>query len=151
MKKWYVIYNGQQIGPMSENELLAYNLTPQTQVWQEGMPQWQPLYAFPELMAKINQQSNIPPTPGIPPVYKTSTTGKDKIAAGLLALFLGGLGIHYFYCGKSTAGLLTILLSIVTCGIWQFVMFILGIMILVMPQEEFENKYVLTDKNFPLF
>ena len=94
MKKWYVIYNGQQIGPMSENELLAYNLTPQTQVWQEGMPQWQPLYAFPELMAKINQQPNIPPTPGIPPVYKTSTTGKDKIAAGLLALFLGGFRIR---------------------------------------------------------
>ncbi len=151
MKKWHIIYNGQQIGPMSENELFAYNLTAQTQVWSEGMPNWQPLYTIPELMAKLQQQRNVPPTPGVPPIFNSNTTGKDKTTAGILGLLLGGLGIHYFYCGKVTAGLITILLSLVSCGIWQIITFIQAIMILVMSQEEFEHKYVLTDKTFPLF
>jgi len=29
-----------------------------------------------------------------------TTTGKNKVTAGLLALFLGGLGIHRFYLGQ---------------------------------------------------
>lgn len=39
MNNWYILYNGQQIGPMNENALLAYNPTPNTMVWQEGMPE----------------------------------------------------------------------------------------------------------------
>ncbi|MEY2669772.1 MAG: hypothetical protein RLZZ577_88 [Bacteroidota bacterium] len=31
---------------------------------------------------------------------------KSKITAGLLALFLGGLGIHKFYLGRGGAGFL---------------------------------------------
>lgn len=149
MTKWYIMYNGQQVGPMSENELMAYNPTPQTQVWHEGMASWQPLYSFPELMAKLNQQSGFGQRPGVPPTIQKSD--KDKIVAGLLALFLGWLGIHYFYMGKATAGILTIILSFVTCGIWDILIFIQAIMILVGSQEEFEQKYVFTNKSFPLF
>lgn len=149
MTKWYIMYNGQQVGPMSENELMAYNPTPQTQVWHEGMASWQPLYSFPELMAKLNQQSGFGQRPGVPPTIQKSD--KDKIVAGLLALFLGWLGIHYFYVGKATAGILTIILSFVTCGIWDILIFIQAIMILVGSQEEFEQKYVFTNKSFPLF
>lgn len=149
MTKWYIMYNGQQVGPMSENELMAYNPTPQTQVWHEGMASWQPLYSFPELMAKLNQQPGFGQRPGVPPTIQKSD--KDKIVAGLLALFLGWLGIHYFYMGKATAGILTIILSFVTCGIWDILIFIQAIMILVGSQEEFEQKYVFTNKSFPLF
>lgn len=149
MTKWYIMYNGQQVGPMSENELMAYNPTPQTQVWHEGMASWQPLYSFPELMAKLNQQPCFGQRPGVPPTIQKSD--KDKIVAGLLALFLGWLGIHYFYMGKATAGILTIILSFITCGIWDILIFIQAIMILVGSQEEFEQKYVFTNKSFPLF
>jgi TM2 domain-containing membrane protein YozV len=49
------------------------------------------------------------------------TPPKSKIAAGLLALFLGGLGIHRFYLGFNTIGITMLLLSTVggllTCGI----------------------------------
>lgn len=146
MSKWHIIYNGQQIGPMSEEQLSSYPLTPQTKVWCEGMAQWQPLYTIPELMGKISQSG-----PGVPPNPNANTTGKDKVVAGILALLLGGLGIHYFYCGKVSGGFISILLNFVTCGLWSIVVFIQAIMILVMPQEEFEQKYVLTDKSFPLF
>ena len=63
-----------------------------------------------------------------------SFTPKSKIAAGLMGIFLGGLGIHNFYLGytgKAIAQLLMTLLSsgllYVASSIWGFVE---GIMIL---------------------
>ena len=35
-----------------------------------------------------------------------SSAAKSKIVAALLAFFLGGLGIHKFYLGKNTAGII---------------------------------------------
>lgn len=37
---------------------------------------------------------------------------KSKIAAALLAFFLGGLGIHKFYLGCNTAGIIMLVVSI---------------------------------------
>ena len=42
---------------------------------------------------------------------------KSRLAAGLLGIFLGSLGIHNFYLGKTKLGLIQILLSVCTCGI----------------------------------
>lgn len=46
---------------------------------------------------------------------------KSKIAAGLLGIFLGGLGIHNFYLGNTNRALIQLLVSIfggvVTCGL----------------------------------
>lgn len=49
-----------------------------------------------------------PPQSGVSP--------RSKIAAGLLALFLGGIGIHQFYLGKTGLGLAMLLLCVLTCG-----------------------------------
>lgn len=76
---------------------------------------------------------------------------KDKLTAGILAILLGSLGIHYFYLGKTTAGILTIVISMCTCGIWSVVMLVQGILMLVMDDRSFYSKYVDTDKTFPLF
>lgn len=76
---------------------------------------------------------------------------KDKLITALLALFLGSLGIHYFYLGKPTAGILTIVISLCSCGIWSVIIFIQAILMLVMSDSDFEEKYVNTDKTFPLF
>lgn len=151
MNNWYIIYNGKQVGPMSDDELLAYNPTPETLVWRSGMPEWQPIYNIPSLMAKINRNKTVPPIPDIPHTYGTGRSGKDKVAAGLLAIFLGGLGIHYFYLGKTTGGLVCILLTFITCGIWSVISFIQGIIMLTMNQLDFENKYVYNSASFPLF
>src|SRR5262249_53734995 len=40
-----------------------------------------------------------------------------KVTAGLLAIFLGGLGIHKFYMGFNGAGLVYLLILIFTIGI----------------------------------
>ena len=46
---------------------------------------------------------------------------KSKMAAGLLGIFLGSLGIHNFYLGKTNRALIQLLVSIIggifTCGI----------------------------------
>ena len=84
-------------------------------------------------------------------VAKYPAARKDRVTTALLALFLGSLGIHYFYLGKSTAGILTIVISLCSCGIWGVVMFIQSILILLMTDADFEAKYVNTDKSFPLF
>ena len=54
---------------------------------------------------------------------------KSKLVAGLLAIFLGGLGIHNFYLGENGKGIAHILLSIL-CGIGAIWGLIDGIMIL---------------------
>ena len=86
------------------------------------------------------------------PVWETAKAGKkDKLVAGLLAILLGTLGIHYFYLGKTTAGVLTIVISLVSCGIWPVVMLIQGILMLTMSEEDFNSKYVDNDRTFPIF
>jgi len=78
-------------------------------------------------------------------------SGKSKTTAGILGLLLGGLGVHYFYIGKPGGGLLCLLLTVVTCGLWGILTLVQCIMMLTMSQEEFDQKYVYTEKTFPLF
>ena len=42
---------------------------------------------------------------------------KSRLAAGLLGIFLGWLGIHRFYLGYVGIGIAQIAVSIVTCGV----------------------------------
>ena len=76
---------------------------------------------------------------------------KDKLVTGLLGIFLGTLGIHYFYRGKTTGGIVSLILGLCSCGLWSIVMLIQGILILTMTDEAFQAKYVDTEKSFPLF
>lgn len=77
--------------------------------------------------------------------------GKSRGVAGLLAILVGTLGVHYFYLGKVGGGLLTILLCFITCGLWSFLVLVQGILMLCMTNEEFERKYVTNQSSFPLF
>lgn len=142
---------------MTSEQLTAYGLNANSHVWHEGMADWMQAYNFPELM-EIIARSNPPHyAPGCPPEppYNASadvnTTGKDHVVAGLLAIFLGGIGIHYFYIGKNTAGILCILLTLVTCTFWSIIPFVQGIVMLTQSQQQFEEKYVLNPATFPIF
>jgi TM2 domain-containing membrane protein YozV len=55
---------------------------------------------------------------------------KSKIAAGLLGIFLGGLGVHNFYLGYTQKGIIQLVLGICTCGLSGIWGLIEGIMIL---------------------
>lgn len=156
MSSWYIIYNGQQIGPMTKENIMAYNPSRDTRVWTEGMADWQPLYTVPELMELLNGMNGNPvyvPYDGVRPPMPPSQSysPKDKTACGILALLLGSIGIQYFYLGKVGGGFLTILLTLVTCGLWQVITFIQGILMLTMSKEEFDRKYVFTNKVLPIF
>ena len=56
--------------------------------------------------------------------------GKSKLVAGLLGIFLGGLGIHNFYLGFTGKAVAQIVVSLVTCGAGSLWGFIEGILIL---------------------
>jgi hypothetical protein len=83
--------------------------------------------------------------------FDSCPEGKSRGVYAILAILLGAIGIHYFYVNKTTAGLITILLSIVTCGGWELITFIQGILALIMTNREFRRKFVLSDTTFPVF
>lgn len=64
---------------------------------------------------------------------------KSKVTAALLALFLGGIGIHKFYLGRAGWGVVYLLLF------WTFipaiVAFVEAIVYLTMSDEAFYDKY----------
>jgi TM2 domain-containing membrane protein YozV len=80
----------------------------------------------------------------------TTPEVKNKTAAGLLGIFLGGLGIHKYYLGYNTEGTIMLLVSllggIVTCGIVSGVICIIGliegIIYLTKTDEEFAKVYI---------
>lgn len=58
-------------------------------------------------------------------------TQKSKLVAGLLGIFLGGLGIHNFYLGNTNRALVQLLVCLIagifTCGIASVAMEIWGL------------------------
>lgn len=64
---------------------------------------------------------------------------KNKIAAGLLSIFLGAFGVHKFYLGQNKQGVFYLLFC------WTYIPFILGIVegikILLMDDTNFIMKY----------
>jgi TM2 domain-containing membrane protein YozV/RNA polymerase subunit RPABC4/transcription elongation factor Spt4 len=74
---------------------------------------------------------------------------KNKVAAGLLGIFLGALGIHKFYLGYSKEGLIMLVVCIVgSFAFWlgpigmSIIGFIEGIIYLTKPDEQFDLTYV---------
>lgn len=69
-----------------------------------------------------------------------------KLAAGLLGIFLGALGIHKFVLGYTSAGLIMLLVSLLTCGFGGVVMaaigLVEGILYLTKTPEEFQAAYI---------
>ncbi len=53
--------------------------------------------------------------------------GKSKIAAGLLGIFLGTLGIHNFYLGYNGKAVAQLLMSVLSCGVLAIVSEIWGL------------------------
>ena len=66
------------------------------------------------------------------PVYNPNMMAqpKSKLVAGLLGIFLGGIGVHNFYLGFSGKAVIQIIVTLVTCGIGSIWGLIEGILIL---------------------
>lgn len=70
-----------------------------------------------------------PPTAPSPYVAP-DPQAKSRLTAGLLGIFLGSLGVHRFYLGYTSVGVLQILVTIATLGIGAVWGFVEGIVIL---------------------
>ena len=73
-KQYYYSQGGQQIGPMSLNDLYNQRVTPETLFWYQGLPNWQKGYELPELAPLFNRMpppisSAGPPSYTPPPIY----------------------------------------------------------------------------------
>lgn len=80
---------------------------------------------------------------------------KNRIVAALLAVFLGSLGIHKFYLGKTTAGVIMLLGSTVgwiTFGIVPAIVYVIAfiefIIYLLKPDADFHREYVAGNKSW---
>lgn len=96
----------------------------------DAAPQQQPMDGGQGFQQPMGQP--VPPMGGfqqpgaIPPGYEP----KSKMAAGLLGIFLGAWGVHNFYLGNTSRGVIQIVVTLFTCGIGSIWGLIEGIMIL---------------------
>ena len=93
-------------------------------------------------------QPPIPPSypPSQPPGQMPPNVSNTKLAAGLCGILLNGLGIHKFILGYTKEGIITIVATLFTCGIFGIVPIIEGIMYLVKSDQEFYETYMLNKK-----
>lgn len=105
---------------------------------QQAAQQAQPQVAYAQPQPQIVIQQAAPQQaymPAINPAWPI----KNKIAAGLLGIFLGGIGIHKFYMGKVGMGIIYLLFC--WTGIPALIGFIEGIIYLCSNDENFQLKH----------
>lgn len=87
----------------------------------------------------IYRQAEICPECGVSQPSLGSSGDTDQVAAGILAILLGGLGVHKFYQGNTRNGVLYL------CFFWTAIPAILGliegILMLVADEQEYEEKF----------
>jgi len=96
---WYYAKNGQQAGPVSQEDLMALLrdrvLTQDTRVWREGMGQWTPARQVQELMQVMIPAGMVPqPAPGMPYVQPPAT---NTMALTSMILGICGLVVAWIF------------------------------------------------------
>jgi TM2 domain-containing membrane protein YozV len=144
--------DGQQYGPVTAEQLRAWiaenRANAQTFVQADGTPDWKPLGTLPEFAADLKPppMSATPPSTITPPPSTSDPRASNKIAAGICGILLGWLGVHKFILGYTGAGLIMLLVTVLTCGLAYPIMHIIGliegIIYLCKTDEEFVRVYV---------
>ena len=96
---------------------------------------------------------NQPEAPSVCAPACPPADSKSKIAAGLLAIFLGTLGIHKFYLGYTQAGVIMLLVSILGSflfflgpAVMGIIALVEGIIYLTKTDQQFYEIYVVGRK-----
>ena len=143
--------DGQPYGPVSAEQVrrwMAENrVNAQTLIQPEGAQDWKAVSSFPEFAADLKP---VPPLVNVPPLgappSAVAARASNKVAAGICGILLGSLGIHKFILGYSGAGLIMLLVTLLTCGLASPVMHLIGliegIIYLTKSDEEFVRLYV---------
>ena len=138
--------DGQQYGPVNAEQLRRWlgenRVNAQTLIQPEGATDWKPVSAFPEFAGDLK----LAPPLAVPPPADVAAKAANKIAAGICGLLIGSFGIHKFLLGYTAAGVIMLLVTLLTCGIGGVVMHIIaiieGIIYLTKTDEEFVRTYV---------
>jgi hypothetical protein len=115
-----VRHRDQNYGPYSLDEtnrlIVSGQLSRDDLAWVEGSPSWTRLGLVPGTV-------DVPPMPGS---VADGCSERLILPAFLLAFFLGVFGVHRFYVGKTTSGIVMIVLTctgvgLIVTGIWMTV------------------------------
>jgi TM2 domain-containing membrane protein YozV len=140
--------DGQQYGPVNADEIRRWiadkRANAQTLTQMEGTREWKPLGSFSEFASELKA---VPPTiPIAPPPSAAVSRASNKIPAGICGILLGSLGVHKFILGYTGAGLVMLLVTLLTCGVAGPVIHLIGliegIIYLCKSDEEFVRIYV---------
>lgn len=123
--------DGVQYGPVDEAALKDWiaqgRVGTSSLTFKTGETQWIPLRDRPEFAGLVSTPVPPPPAPGVPPVPGAPMPApvgpdqpKDWLAALLLSVFLGGLGVDRFYLGHIGLGIAK-LVTFGGCGIWWLI------------------------------
>jgi TM2 domain-containing membrane protein YozV len=165
---YFIAINGAQQGPFPIGELIARGMTSDSLVWRAGMAQWQRADSIPELQALFAKAQSAQTT-GVPPpsagawppqsapppqqpyprvdIPQFVPGQSNRVLVGIMAIILGGLGIHKFILGMNRPGIIMLLVSILSCGKAVPVMWAIGlaegIIYLTKSDEEFYRIYIV--------
>jgi TM2 domain-containing membrane protein YozV len=158
---WTVHDRGQQFGPHTEIEiaqLLAVGTISTTaMVWRTGSSRWIPVTSIVPMPVYPPPPPNYGhPPPGYPqqqyPTAYPPQNSSNRVAVGVLALFLGAFGIHKFMLGATTPALILLLVTVLTCGyagvITAIIGIVEGIIILTKTDAQFHQEYVIGKKQW---
>ena len=166
MAEYFIAFNDQQHGPFPAHELPSRGLRHESLVWTDGMGDWQRADTIAELIPLLPGRQPPPPPVGWPapaqppfapyaaayPVPVYNPTNNNRVAAGVCGILLGGLGVHKFILGRVGAGMIMLLVSVLTCGIAWGVMHLIGliegIVYLCKSDEEFHQAYVVEQRSW---
>ena len=137
--------DGRYYGPVHVEQIrrwLAENrVNAQTPVQTEGVTEWKPLASIPELASELKVVS---PPMAPPSIY--AARASNKIPAGICGILLGSLGVHKFILGYTGAGLVMLLITLLSCFMLSPLMHLFGliegIIYLCKSDEEFVRLYV---------
>jgi TM2 domain-containing membrane protein YozV len=139
--------DGQQYGPVTADQIRRWiaerRANGQTLIQAEGSTDWKPLGTFAEFGADLRPP---PATPPVVPSAPPNSRAGNKIPAGIFGILLGPLGIHKFILGYVGAGLITLAVTVLTCGLaWpltHLIGLIEGIIYLCKTDDDFVRTYV---------
>ncbi|MDD3155446.1 MAG: TM2 domain-containing protein [Victivallaceae bacterium] len=82
-------------------------------------------------------------TNALPDGVLPADVANKKMTAGILGILLGGWGIHKFYLGMTSTGLIMLALTLCSCGVLGILGFIEGIIYLTKTDEAFYREYIV--------
>jgi len=149
MARWYLLRAGQANGPYEEEQVRDWIRTNQIaadeKLCREGDQNWMSLDMIPEFAADRSGQAPAgQPVAGPAPAAMPAGANppKDKTTAGILALLLGWLGVHHFYLGNTTTGIIYLVISLCSGTSIGWILGIVdGIIYLTKPDDQFQRNY----------